>query len=117
MEFVALIVLFTLALSNNVALKVADFLGESFDIRDMSCFLKLLNPFSFPDVVSLAVGSALFIHSPLFMNCEKYIGSLSCSYPDCDGRLGLACPLFSPKILIRWEYSSKSCVVAYRLVV
>ena len=45
MEFVALIVLFTLALSNNVALKVADFLGESFDIRDMSCFLKLLNPF------------------------------------------------------------------------
>ena len=47
MEFVALIVLFTLALSNNVALKVADFLGESleadflgesFDIRDMSCF-------------------------------------------------------------------------------
>ena len=46
MEFVALMVLFTLALSNNVALKVADFLGESFDIRDMSCFLKLLNPFS-----------------------------------------------------------------------
>ena len=38
MEFVALMVLFTLALSNNVALKVADFLGESFDIRDMSCF-------------------------------------------------------------------------------
>ena len=38
MEFIALIVLFTLALSNNVALKVADFLGESFDIRDMSCF-------------------------------------------------------------------------------
>ncbi len=46
MEFVALIVLFTLALSNNVARKVADFLDESFDIRDMSCFLKLLNPFS-----------------------------------------------------------------------
>ena len=34
-EFVALIVLFTLALSNDVALKVADFLSESSDIRDM----------------------------------------------------------------------------------
>ena len=81
--------------------------------------IKVVEPFFLiPDVVSLAVGSALFIHSPfIFVNCEKYIGSLSCSYPDCDGRLGLACPLFSPKILIRWEYSSKSCVVAYRLVV
>ena len=38
MEFVALIVLFTLALSIDVAPKVADFLGESFDIRDMSCY-------------------------------------------------------------------------------
>ena len=46
MEFVALMVLFTLALSNNVALKVADFLGESFDIRDMSCFFKVVEPIS-----------------------------------------------------------------------
>ena len=81
--------------------------------------IKVVEPFLLiPDVVSLAVDFALFIHSPfIFVNCEKYIGSLSCSYPDCDGRLGFACPLFSPKILIRWEYSSKSCVVAYRLVV
>ena len=65
MEFVALIVLFTLALSNNVALKVADFLGESFDIRDMF-FFKVVEPFFLiPDVVSLAVDFALFIHSPL----------------------------------------------------
>ena len=72
MEFVALIVLFTLALSNDVALKVADFLSESSDIRDMSFFFKVVEPFSqIPDVVSLAVGSALFIHSPLFMNCEN----------------------------------------------
>ena len=46
MEFVALIFLFTLALSNNVALKVADFLGESFDIGDMSCFFKVVEPIS-----------------------------------------------------------------------
>ena len=46
MEFIALIVLFTLALSNNVARKVADFLDESFDIRDMSCFFKVVEPIS-----------------------------------------------------------------------